>query len=487
MAAPYRSALAEIVGPKGLVEGTAARLAYESDGLALARATPDLVVLPRTTAEAARCMAVLHEHGVPVVPRGAGTGLSGGATPVEGGVTVGTARMRDVLELNPGGRYARVQAGVVNADLTRAARKHGLFYAPDPSSQAACTIGGNVANNSGGPHCFKYGATTRHVLGLVIVTPTGEVLDLAAPDPDPAGYDLVGLFVGSEGMFGLATEVTIQLLPAPPVVETLVAVFPDLDACCDSVSKLIAARLQPSAIEILDRLTIEAVEASVFAAGYPADAEAVLLMEVEGDEAEVQGILDDCMPILESHGALEIRRARDAGERKRLWAGRKGAFGAMGRIAPDLYVADVVAPRTKLREIVTVATAICRERGLKLSNVFHAGDGNLHPNISYDRRDPDEVRRVLEAGELIMRACIERGGSLTGEHGVGLEKLGHMCDLFGDEDLDVMLRARAAIDPDARMNPGKLLPVRGCREAHTRSPFEAFEDFTATGSDGGSA
>lgn len=473
MAVPYHDALAAIVGKDGLVSSTTGRCAYESDGLALLRQAPDLVVLPRNTDETARCMVVLQEHGVPVVPRGAGTGLAGGATPVEGGVVLGTARMRDVIELDPIGRFARVQAGVVNADLTRAAARHDLFYAPDPSSQAACTIGGNVANNSGGPHCFKYGATTRHVLGLVIVTPEGRVLDLSKPEPDPDGLDLVGLFVGSEGMFGIATEVTIKLVPTPAVVETLVAVFPSLDACCDSVSDIIAAKLEPSAIEILDRLTIQAVEASVFAAGYPQDAEAVLLLEVEGDEAEVEGILEDCLPILAAHGHLELRRARDAGERKQLWAGRKGAFGAMGRIAPDLYVADVVAPRTKLREIVAIATEICRERNLKLSNVFHAGDGNLHPNISYDRRDKAEVRRVLEAGALIMRACIERGGSLTGEHGVGLEKLEHMCDLFNDEDIAVMQRARRALDPEGRMNPGKLLPTHACREAHTRSPFDA--------------
>lgn len=476
MAVPYLAALKQIVGEDGLVHTDAARLAYESDGLALLRNTPELVILPRTTEETAACCRILHELKIPIVPRGAGTGLSGGATPVEGGVVLGTARMRDVIEVNPLRRYARVQAGVVNVDLTRAAAKHDLFYAPDPSSQAACTIGGNVGNNSGGPHCFKYGATTRHVLGLVIVTPQGEVLDLSEPAADPEGYDLVGLMVGSEGMFGIVTEVTINLVPKPPVVETLVAVFPNLDAACDSVSEMIAARLEPSAIEILDRLTIEAVEASIFAAGYPADAEAVLLLEVEGDAAEVQAILDDTLPILERHGHLELRRARSEQERKQLWAGRKGAFGAMGRIAPDLFVADVVAPRTRLREVVAVATEICRERNLKLSNVFHAGDGNLHPNISYDRRDLDEVRRVLEAGKLIMEACIERGGSLTGEHGVGLEKMEHMCTLFNDADLDAMHRARRALDPDLRMNPGKLLPMHGCGELRTRSPFDAFLD-----------
>lgn len=461
-------ALRSIVGDEGLVTGLTARTAYDCDGLTLQRRTPDLVLLPRSTDETARCMRLLHEEGIPVVPRGAGTGLSGGATPIEGGVTIGTARMRDILELDAANRYARVQAGVVNVELTRCCSKEGLFYAPDPSSQAACTIGGNVAENSGGPHCFKHGSTTRHVLGLVVVTPTGEVLDLSEPDPEPWGYDLTGLFVGCEGMFGLATEVTIRLTPKPPVTETLLSIFPSLDACCEAVSDIIAARLEPSAIEILDRLTIEAVEASVFAAGYPKDAEAVLLLEIEGGEAEVAATTERIEPILESHGQLELRCARDAGERKRLWAGRKGAFGAMGRIAPDLYVADVVAPRTRLQEIVRIATDIAAERNLKISNVFHAGDGNLHPNISYDRRNPEEVAKVLEAGDLIMQACIERGGSLTGEHGVGLEKQAMMERLFSEEDLRTMLQVRAALDPDQRMNPGKMIPLRACMELRTR-------------------
>jgi glycolate oxidase subunit GlcD len=460
--------LREIVGEAGLVTQRAERLAYESDGLALKRRIPDLVLLPEDTNQAARCMRVLHHAGVPVVPRGAGTGLSGGATPVEGGVVIGTARMRRVLELNHEDRFARVQAGVVNVDLTRCCADAGLFYAPDPSSQAACTIGGNVAENSGGPHCFKYGATTRHVLGLVVVTSEGEVLDLAEPQPDPWGYDLSGLFVGCEGMFGLATEVTIALTPVPAVTETLLSIFPDLDRCCDAVTDIIAARLEPSAIEILDKLTIQAVEASVFAAGYPKDAEAVLLLEVEGGEAEVEATVAAIDPLLQAQGQLELRRARDGAERARLWAGRKGAFGAMGRIAPDLYVADVVAPRTRLREIVRIATDIAHERGLKISNVFHAGDGNLHPNISYDRRDPEQVRKVLEAGDLIMQACIDRGGSLTGEHGVGLEKQAMMARLFAPEDLATMHRVRQALDPAGRMNPGKMIPLRACMELRTR-------------------
>ncbi len=456
--------LRSIVGPRGLVDDPTWLVPYESDGLAMQRGRPLCAVLPRDTAQAAAVMARLARAGVPVVSRGAGTGLSGGATPVEGGALVGTARMRDVLSVDPVDRLARVQAGVVNVELTAACAAHGLFYAPDPSSQQACTIGGNVAENSGGPHCFKYGATTRHVEGLVIVTADGEVLDLTGAPVDPDGLDLVGLFVGSEGLLGLATEVVVRLTPLPEAVETLLAVFPDLDGACDSVSEIIAQRLEPSALEILDRLTIEAVEDSVFAAGYPREAEAVLLIEADGGDAEVAEVVARIRAIVERQGALEVRSARGADERKLLWAGRKGAFGAMGRVAPDLYVADVVVPRTKLREIVARTTEICREQRLKLANVFHAGDGNLHPNICYDRRDEDEVARVLAAGHAIMQMCVAAGGSLTGEHGVGLEKLPEMELAFAPADLRAMCDARDAWDPHRRLNPGKLLPVRACRE-----------------------
>jgi FAD/FMN-containing dehydrogenase len=308
------------------------------------------------------------------------------------------------------------------------------------------------------------------VLGLTVVTAAGDVIELGGPGPEDDGLDLIGLFVGSEGMLGLTTEVIVRLVPEPQMVETLLAIFKELDPCCDAVSDMIAARLEPSALEILDKLTIEAVEASVLRAGYPKDAEAVLLIEVDGGQAEVRATVEDILAICTRRGAIEVRRAKDAHERKRLWAGRKGAFGAMGRIAPDLYVADVVVPRTKLRELVRFATEVARERGLKLSNVFPAGDGNLHPNISYDRRDQDQVRNVLEAGDLIMQRCVDLGGALTGEHGVGLEKRQQMCMVFTDDDLDEMTRARRALDPSGLLNPGKLIPVRGCREVRTRAP-----------------
>ena len=459
--------LRALLGPAGVIEEPTRLLPYESDGLALLAVKPELVLLPRDTRQAAAAMALCAAHGLPIVPRGAGTGLAGGATPVAGGVVVSTARMRDVLELNTTDRFARVQAGVVNVDLTSLCQHEDLAYAPDPSSQMACTIGGNVANNSGGPHCFKYGATTRHVLGLVIVLQDGTVLDLSEPVLDPLGFDLVGLFVGSEGTLGIATEVTVRLVPAPEAVEVLLAIFRTLDDACEAVSDVIAAGCEPAALEILDRLTIDAVERSVFAAGYPREAEAVLLVERDGAEADVAAQARDVLALLERHAPLEVRRAREPAARKKLWAGRKGAFGAMGRIAPDLYVADAVVPRTRLRELVARTVAICNERGLRLATVFHAGDGNLHPNICYDRRNPEEVRRVIEAGHLILSECVAAGGALTGEHGIGLEKLAEMELYFSSADLAAACRMREAWDPARRLNPGKLLPSHACREART--------------------
>ncbi len=456
--------LRAIVGNAGLVEGRAGRVPYECDGFTFVRHVPDLVLLPADTAQCAAVLARLAAEGLAVVPRGAGTGLTGGATAGEGAVVVGTARMNRVLELDVVDRFVRVGTGIVNQDVSRAAAPHGLFYAPDPSSQKACTIGGNVANDSGGPHCFKYGNTKRHVLGLVVVLADGTVLDLARPELDPTGLDLVGFFTGGEGLLGIATEATLRLERIPEATETLLAIFTSLDAACDSVSDAIAARLEPSALEIIDRLTIEAVEASVLAAGYPKDAEAVLLIEIDGSEPEVAGMSRDLEAIVRARGATLVRRARDAAERARLWAGRKHSFGAMGRLAPDLYVADVVVPRTKLRELVLRSTEICRRRGLRVANVFHAGDGNLHPNISFDRRDPELVKNVLAAGDEIMELVVAAGGALSGEHGIGLEKREQMCLQFSDDDLAAMARARRAWDPEQRLNPGKALPVRRCLE-----------------------
>jgi glycolate oxidase subunit GlcD len=462
--------LRRVLGEPGLLLDPTKLLAYESDGLCLVAEHASLVVLPRTTEQASQALRLLFEAGLPVVPRGAGTGLTGGASPVAGGAVLSLARMRDILFIDADDRYARVQAGVVNVDLSAAVKPHGLYYAPDPSSQQACTLGGNLANNSGGPHCFKHGNTARHLLGALWLEPDGTPVDLSSPVLDPEGLDLLGFLVGSEGTLGVATELTLNLLPLPEKVETLLGIYRHLDEACQAVSDLIRAGLEPAAIEILDRLTIEAVEASVFRAGYPRDAGAVLLIECEGRSAEVEALCSALEALMRQRGAFELRRANSAAERKQLWAGRKGAFGAMGRIAPDLYVADAVVPRTRLAELVAYASAVCAERRLKLANVFHAGDGNLHPNICYDRRDPDEVRRVLEAGDLILNKCVEFGGSLSGEHGIGLEKREHMCSAFKQADLDAMAAVRRAYDPAGRMNPGKLLPTRACLELRTAPP-----------------
>lgn len=471
LSAELRDQLRSLLGPDGYLDAPSQRLSYESDSLSLVRHSPDVVLLPKDTREAALAMQALARAGVPIVPRGAGTGLSGGATPVPGAVSLVTTRMRRILRIDADQRIAHVQAGVINVELTRAAAPFGLFYAPDPSSQMACTLGGNFAENSGGPHGFKYGQTARHIRGARWINPRGEIVDWLDPVVDPEGLDVLSLLVGSEGMLGIVTEILVDLLPIPEASETLLALFDSLPNACESVTALIASGLRPSAIEILDQLTIQAVEASVFRAGYPQEAQAVMLLDLDGTAGEVEELRAALVTILREHGAFQTQHATDPEQRKRLWAGRKGAYGAMGRLAPDLYVADVVAPRTRLAEIVGLASEICAELDLPLANVFHAGDGNLHPNISYDRRDPEQVRRVLLAGERIMQACVERGGTLTGEHGVGLEKRDAMCSLYSDEELAVHALVRDAIDPGHRMNPGKLLPVRGCREARTRSPY----------------
>jgi glycolate oxidase subunit GlcD len=389
--------LIELIGKEAVVADATRLLTYESDALAMYHEKADLVILPADTAQTAACMKLIASFGVPIVPRGAGTGLTGGARPIKGGVVVATSRMRQVFEVNPTDGYARTGAGLVNVDLTHACEDHGLFYAPDPSSQRACTIGGNVANNSGGPHGFKYGSTTQHILGLVIVLADGEVLDLSEPRVDPDGLDLIGLFVGSEGTFGIATEVTVKLVPTPEIVETLLAVYTGdegLSEACDTVSEIIRVGLEPSAIEILDTLTIAAVEDSVFAAGYPRDASAVLLMEVEGTPTEVQGTSSDIMKLAKAFGAVELRRAKTEAERAMLWAGRKGAFGAMGRIAPDLYVADAVVPRTKLREMVRTTVAIAEKYKLKPEHLLRPPRLGGDPARGHSRRrDLGSLRR----------------------------------------------------------------------------------------------
>lgn len=433
-------------------------LVYESDGLTAYRHRPAAVVLPSTTEEVQASVRAIADHGLPVVPRGAGTGLSGGAVAVGGGVVIGTARMNRILEIDVANRRAVLQPGVVNTHLSDAARPHGLYYAPDPSSQTACTIGGNVAENSGGPHCLKYGVTSRYVAGLKVVLSDGSLMELGGASKELPGYDLTGVFVGSEGCFGIATEIEVALLPLPEAVRTLLGIFDSLEDSGRAVSDIISAGVLPAAMEIIDGETIRAVEDSVFAAGYPKDAEAALVIEFDGPEA---GLDDDARRAAEfclKAGAREVRTARDDEERAALWKGRKKAFGAMGRIAPDLLVQDATVPRTALPRILKGIGDIADRYRLTVANVFHAGDGNLHPNILFDRRNVDELARVETASKEIMQLCVDAGGTITGEHGIGLDKKAYMSLVYGEEEFFTLWGLRRAFDPVGTMNPGKVLP-----------------------------
>ncbi len=456
--------LRALVGDDGVITDPGRLLVYESDGLTAYRVRPRAVVFPRSTEETAAVLRRLHAAGIPFVPRGAGTGLSGGALAMEDAVAVSTARMTRILDIHPVNRTARVQPGVVNVRLSREAAPYGLQYTPDPSSQAACTLGGNVAENAGGPHCLKYGVTSNHILGLTVVLPDGAVVRLGADGGERVGYDLVGLFVGSEGTFGVATEIEVKLTPLPEAVETLLGIFDDLEDAARAVSAIIAAGLLPAALEMIDGPTIRAVEASIYAAGYPTDADAALVVELDGARAGLGAEADRVREICTAHGAREVRRARDEAERQRLWQGRKKAFGALGRLAPELLVQDAVVPRTKLPAVLRRIRAIGEREGLTVTNVFHAGDGNLHPNIVFDRRDPDQVERVHRASKEIMQACVDAGGTITGEHGVGLDKRDYMDLVYGADELALMCDVRRVFDPDGRANPGKVLPIHSCRE-----------------------
>jgi glycolate oxidase subunit GlcD len=462
--------LRKVVGREGCLARAEELFAYECDGLTLHTAQPAAVVFPRSREEVQAVVRACRAHGKPFVARGAGTGLSGGAIALEGGVVVECSRLNRILALDPVDRFAVVEPGVVNQELSRAAAPFGLFYAPDPSSQLVCTIGGNVAENSGGPHTLKYGTTTNHVLGLELVLPDGELVELGSETGFAPGYDLVGAVVGSEGTLGIVTRATLRLLPIPERVETLLAIFPDVVSACRSVGGIIGSGLVPSAMEIVDQRTIRAVEASVYAAGLPTDAGAVLLVELDGPAAALPPQIERVRAIALSEGARGVEVARDAEERQRFWRARKGAFGAMGRLAPDLYVHDAVVPRARLPEVLAAVCAIGDRHGLRLSNVFHAGDGNLHPNISFDRRDPGELERVLAAGAEILEACVEAGGVISGEHGIGTEKRDFMGLVFSPADLDAMRRLRAAFDPDGVCNPGKIFPTtRFCAESDPKA------------------
>ncbi len=452
--------LEEAVGREGVLREPGRLLAYESDALPRFRQLPAAVLLPRDTSQVAAAVRILAEAGVPLTPRGAGTGLSGGAVAASGGVVVGTARMNRILDLDPVRRLARVQPGVVNAELGHAAASHGLHYAPDPSSQSACTLGGNMGENAGGPHCLKYGVTTRYVTGLTVVGGGGEILELGGADRSE-GLDLTGLFVGSEGCFGLATEIEVRLTPRARGVRTLLAVFDGMEPAGRAVSTIIAGGLLPAAMEMMDRGSIEAVEASVFAAGYPRDAGAVLVVEFDGSEAGLDADAEVAEGLCRDAGATLVRRARNAAEREALWRGRKKAYGAFGRITPDLMVQDATVPRSKLPEVLAAVEEIGARHGVRLANVFHAGDGNLHPKILFDRRDPEQVERMERASKEIMEVCVRAGGTITGEHGVGLDKRAYMPLVHGPRELAVMADVQRAFDPTGLWNPGKVLPDHG--------------------------
>ena len=436
---------------------------YECDGLTGHRVVPSLVVLPRTTEEVQAVVRACHAEGIPFVARGAGTGLSGGALPVAEGVVISLARMNRILEIDLEGERVVVEPGVTNLQVTEAVIGAGYYYAPDPSSQQVCTIGGNVAENSGGAHCLKYGFTVNHVTGLLVVLPDGELVRLGGRALDSPGPDLLGAFVGSEGTLGIATRITLRILRRPQVVRTVLAAFDSTDAAGAAVSGVVGAGVLASAMEIMDRLTIEAAEAAVHP-GYP-EAHAILLVELDGPAAQVEEDLAAVEEICRASGAWEIRTAADDHERALLWKGRKSAFAAMGRVSNDYYVQDGVVPRTKLPDVLRRIGQLEAEHGLRVANVFHAGDGNLHPLVLYDGRVEGEPERARVLAEAILEACIDAGGSLTGEHGIGADKVCSMPLLFGADDLEAMQRLRHAFDPSGICNPGKVIPTpRLCGE-----------------------
>ncbi len=458
--------LQSIIGAENVLSQPDELLVYECDGLPHHKYLPRAVVFPSSTEETSSVMRVLAKHDAPFTPRGAGTGLSGGALALNQGVVIEMARMRKILRIDPENRLAVVQPGVVNLHVSNAAAAFGLYYVPDPSSQPTCTIGGNIAEGAGGIHCLKYGTTTDHVLALKVVLSTGEIVELGDATGGAEGYDLVGTFIGSEGTFGIATEATLRLSQTPPAVRTLLAEFEEVNDASHAVSEIIAAGVMPAALEMMDGEIIRAVEASVFAAGLPPDAGAALLIELDGIASGIDDEAARVTTICMEYGARNCRLARDENERKKLWAARKGAFGAIGRISPDSMIQDAVVPRSRLPEVLDAAYGIASKYELRIANVFHAGDGNLHPLICFDSRFPDQVDRVKEAGRELMQVCVNAGGTITGEHGVGLDKRELLPTIFSETDMDAMLRVRAAFDPTGVCNPGKVIPVlRGCGEA----------------------
>jgi glycolate oxidase len=450
--------------PDGVLEQQEQVQPYECDGLSAYRQLPLLVVLPRTVEEVQRIMRLCRERDVPVVARGAGTGLSGGALPRGDGVLLSLARFTRILDLDPIARTARVEPGVRNLAISDAAAPHGLYYAPDPSSQIACTIGGNVAENSGGVHCLKYGLTVHNVLAVKLVTIEGELIELGSSGLDAAGYDLLALFIGSEGMLGVTVEVTVKLLPVPERAQAILAAYDDVEKAGQAVGDIIAAGIIPAGLEMMDGPAIQAAEDFVHA-GYPTDAAAILICEIDGTSQEVSEEVLRVRDLLLTSGATEVRTSRDDAERLMFWKGRKAAFPAVGRISPDYYCMDGTIPRRALPEVLRRTAEMSREYGLRVANVFHAGDGNMHPLILFDANKPGELERTEELGGRILELCVEVGGTITGEHGVGIEKINQMCVQFSPEELAQFHAVKAAFDPKGLLNPGKGVPTpRRCSE-----------------------
>jgi glycolate oxidase len=452
--------LRSLLGADRVLDSHSDLAVYECDAFVIEKHCPSMAVFPHTAAEVAAIVKLCNAHGVPFVPRGAGTSLAGGGLPVGGGVMIVLTRMREILEVNVRDRYAVVEPGVVNAHLNRHLAATGFHYAPDPSSQGACTIGGNVSTNAGGPHTLKYGVTVNHVLGLEIVTADGDIVQIGGPAGEMPGPDLVGAIVGGEGTLGSVTKIWVRLTRNPQGVRTMLGVFDSVDDATQAISAIIGAGIIPAALEMMDQGILVAVE-EAFHFGFPLDAEAILLIEVDGLEVGLDAQRDRVAKMCRQHGAREVRFAADAKERLQLWKCRKQAFGAIGRLSPSYCTQDGVVPRSKLPHILQRIRAIGAKHGIRIVNVFHAGDGNLHPILLFDERHPEEVKRVLEASGEILMECLDCGGSVTGEHGIGLEKLSFMNRMFSADDLDVMERFRDALNPNGMLSPGKLLPTAG--------------------------
>ena len=467
----FISKLTKIVGDDFILSTPEEIIAYECDGLTGYRVKPIAVLLPDSTSEVSDIIRLCNKHNIPFVPRGAGTGLSGGALPTSEGIVISLTRMNRILEIDINNQQIVVESGVVNKLVTNAVSNEGFYYAPDPSSQIVCTIGGNFAENSGGVHCLKYGVTTNHVLGAEIVTPDGEIINLGGKTPDQPGYDLLGIMVGSEGLLGIVTKVILKLTRKPETVKTFLASFKEIEDAGAAVSGIISNGIIPAGMEIMDKLSMQAVDKTV-QIGYPKDAEAVLLVELDGPRAEVEAQSPNVENILEKNNSFEIRIAKNDEERELFWKGRKSAFAAMGRISPDYYVQDGVIPRSRLSEVLKKIGQLSEEYGLRVANVFHAGDGNLHPLILYNSNNEGELENAgILAGE-ILRVCVDAGGSITGEHGVGYDKKMFLDLMFSEDDIDTMNLIRCTFDPYGICNPGKVFPTpRTCVEPGTKKYY----------------